>query len=354
MNSSSTSSFELGPHERVRPGRVPVAALALLALVAFVEIIASATDEWFVDAGSWHWQSKRALLDAGALDGDVAVFGTSVLAFGLDPQIANAVSGNGRVVNLAMPGMMLQHQAQLLRERAASAAPPKVAVLEFREVVVTRESWLVGPYFRFWARGRDFLESRFFYFNLPLGLAFVENRISTVFRYREGVSDWIVESARAGGLVRRRRDANRAIPAQMQEHAGWARRQVEDWSIDSSPKPGRPRPWVVNPAGQLWLRRFLDTAASHRLHVVLLLTPAPPPPRLVETPGPHGFRARFTADVARLREEYPGLNLEVFEPTGFALDDFGDEIHLSPKGRVKLSTAFAAWLSDYRQRHVLE
>jgi hypothetical protein len=329
---------------------VPAAALAFLALVALVEIVASATDEWFADGGSWQWQTKRALLDAGALDGDVAIFGTSVLAHGLDPTIANAASGPGRVVNLALVDMTLQHQAQLLRERVASDRPPKVAVLEFREVFVSRGSWTVGPYFGFWARASDLLESRFYYFDLPVGLAFVENRFSTVYRLRESASKWITESVRAGHVVRHRRDANRSIQALMSEHAGWVRPGVEDWSIESA-ESGRPRPWIVNPAGELWLGRFLSTAASHGLRVVLLLTPAPPPPHLVEMPGPDGFRARFNAHLARLREEYPELSLEVLEPAGFAMDDFADEIHLNPKGREKLSAAFAAWLSDYRQRH---
>jgi hypothetical protein len=333
---------------------VPLAALAFLALVGIVELVASATDEWFADGGSWQWQTKRALLDAGALDGDVAIFGTSVLAHGLDPTIANAAPGPGRVVNLALVGMTLQHQAQLLRERVESGRPPKVAVLEFREVFVSRGSWTVGPYFGSWARASDLLESRFYYFDLPVALAFAENRFSTVYRLRESASDWIAESVRAGHLVSRRRDANRAIQAMMSEHAGWARPGVEDWSIESEDARGRSRPWNVNPAGELWLRRFLDTAASRGLQVVLLVPPAPPPPRLVEEPGPNGFRARFNAHVTRLRQEYPEMSLEVFEPTGFALDEFGDEIHLNPRGRAKLSAAFAAWLSEYRQRRMLQ
>jgi hypothetical protein len=325
-----------------------------LALVAVVETVASATHEWFADATSWHWESKRELLDAGALDGDVAIFGTSVLASGLDPTPANLAPENGRVVNLALAGMTLPHQAQLVRERMASGKPPTVAVLEFRELLVTRDTWTSGPYFRFWASGRDFLESRFFYWNLPLGLAFVENRISTVFRHREGLRAWIEESASGLGPTRRRRNRNEAILAEMREHAGFARPDVEDWSIDWTPKPGRIRPWNVNPAGELWLRRFMDTAAAHSLRVVLLLPPVPPPPRLIEGLGPYGFRARFNAQVSRLRQEYPGLSLDVFEPTGFLLEDFGDEIHLNPRGRAKLSHAFATWLSAYRVRHALQ
>jgi hypothetical protein len=338
----------------VRPGSVPVAAIAFLALAACVEIFASAAVEWFADFGSWQWHSKRVLIDAGALDGDVAIFGTSVLASGLDPHVANAPSGKEPVVNLALAGMTLQHQAQLLRERLASAAPPRLAVLEFREVFVAQDTWYVGPYFRFWATGREFLESRYFYFDPSLTLAFLENRISTVFRHREGVRNWIVESVASGSPARRRLEGNRMLHSRMEEHAGWIKPEVEDWAVESLAGRGEPRPWLVNPAGEIWLRRFLDAASSHGLRVVLLVPPALPPPHVVETPGPDGFRARFNAHVERLRHEYPGLDLEVFEPAGFALDDFSDRIHVNPRGRAKLSAAFAAWLSDYRHRRVLQ
>jgi hypothetical protein len=333
---------------------VPVAALVFLALVAVVETVASDTHHWFADPSFWHWETKRALLDSGELDGDVAVFGTSVLVYGLDPAVANRASASGRVVNLALPGMSLQHEAQFFRDRMASGRPPRVAVLEFRQVVIERESWISGPYFRFWASWRDFAESRFLYWNLPLALGFAENRLSTVFRHREAANYWLEQSALARGPVRRRRDRNEEITVEMRAHAGWVRPEVEDVSLEWSGKPARPRLWQVNPAGELWLRRFLETAAASDVRVVLLLPPSPPPPRLVETLGPQGFRARFNGHVARLREEHPGLSIEVFEPTGFELDDFGDEIHLSPKGRAKLSEAFAAWIAAYRARHGLQ
>jgi hypothetical protein len=91
---SSTSSFELTPDERVRPGRVPVAAIVFVGLVALIEVTASANHDWFANAPSSQWESKRTLLDAGQLDGDVAVFGTSVLFFGLDPGVANQATRN--------------------------------------------------------------------------------------------------------------------------------------------------------------------------------------------------------------------------------------------------------------------
>jgi hypothetical protein len=64
--------------------------------------------------------------------------------------------------------------------------------------------------------------------------------------------------------------------------------------------------------------------------------------------GPNGFRARYSADIAKLRAEFPALTLPVFEPKGYALGDFADEVHMNERGRVKLSQDFADWLVDYQ------
>ena len=86
------------------------------------------------------------------------------------------------------------------------------------------------------------------------------------------------------------------------------------------------------------------------MRVVLLLPPVPP--YVYEEPGPNGFRARFNADLARLRAEYPTLGLTLFEPTGYELEDFADGLHLSTRGRQKLSHDFAAWLRDHTDRRL--
>src|SRR6476619_2517110 len=98
-SSSSISSSELSAHERVRPGRTRVAAIVFCLAVFVIEAFVGAERVWFADLAAWQWESKRALIDAGQLDGDVAIFGTSVLFHGLDPSAANAASHGGKVVN---------------------------------------------------------------------------------------------------------------------------------------------------------------------------------------------------------------------------------------------------------------
>ena len=88
-------------------------------------LTASHQRQWFADLAAWQWESKRDLID-GCAQGDVAIFGTSVLFHGLDPSAANS-NQSPTVVNLALNGA-LQHQTQLLRERL-SLGIPSVAVL---------------------------------------------------------------------------------------------------------------------------------------------------------------------------------------------------------------------------------
>jgi hypothetical protein len=337
---------DLGPFERIRTGPVPVAALAFILCAIAIEVFVQTHHDWVADLAAWQWETKRTLMDEGALDGEVAIFGTSVLFHGIDPTVANVDTDGGKAVNLALNGMMLQHQTQLLRDRLASAHPPSVLLLEFRHVMVERDSWIRGPYFRLWASFGEFAESRFYYWNPPLALTFATNRSLASFRYREAIDNWLTESARRRGLYRETRDRNQATVEEMRQHRGLVRAVFEDQILRAQER--RERPWVVNTAGEIWVRRFLDLAEAHQLPVVLLLPPSPP--YFVESPGPDGFRAHFDATVSRLRHEYPALEIELFEPFGYGMDDFVDDFHVSRQGRVKFSSDFAAWLAASRTR----
>jgi len=321
-----------------------VAALAFVLCVIAIEVFARGHVEWFADLAAWQWQSKSDAIESGALEGDIAIFGTSVLFHGLDT--TSAVSRDGaRIVNLALNGMEWQHEAQLLRDRVNAPHPPRLAVVEFRQAAVEHDSWIRGPYFRFWATPGEFMESRFYYWDLPLSFTFLANRALVTFRYREAIDNWLFEALRERRIPDATRDRNRATAAAIRTRAGMSPAFDED-HLRAYVGPPRERTWAVNVAGELWMRRFLDLAASRGMQVVLLLPPSPP--YLTERPGPNGFRARFDAEVAALRRDYPSLGLDVFEPKGFALEDFADEIHLNLSGRSKMSAQFAQWIADYR------
>jgi hypothetical protein len=52
-----------------------------------------------------------------------------------------------------------------------------------------------------------------------------------------------------------------------------------------------------------------------------------------------------------LQEEFPGLAIDVIEPTGYDLDDFVDDHHFSEKGGQKLSADLAAWLPQHTKEN---
>lgn len=346
-SSSSTSSSKVSDEERL-PGRGwPVAVFAFLLVVAGVELVAASRHQWFADLAAWQWETKRQLVRAGELDGDVAIFGSSVLFHGLDPSLANRASGSTRVANLALNGMNLQHMTQFLEERMASAHPPSTVVLEFRWAIVEHESWFRGPYFRFWASTGDFLESRFYYWNAPLIVGFAENRVSPTFRYREAIDNWLSESARARRPVSTTGVRNADVALEMKAHDGMVKADFENRTVAPPNGGQRERRWLQNTAGELWLRRFLGIAMSHQARVVLLVPPQPP--FFVENGGPDGYRATRDAQIERLRSIYPTLALELFEPRGFESDEFADDVHVNARGRERLSEAFAEWYRTHGQ-----
>ena len=155
MNSSSNfsssaaaaggGSVALSSHGWAPHAGWPRAAIACLVDIVLIEAASSRQREWLADMASWQWESKRHLLDQGALQSEVAIFGSSVLFHGLDSEQANAAAtGPERVVNLALNGMALPQQAQLIQERLVAAPATQTIVLELRESIVPPSSWMVA------------------------------------------------------------------------------------------------------------------------------------------------------------------------------------------------------------------
>lgn len=331
------------------PSRIPRAALVFLLAVFAIEGAVHAHRAWFSDLASWQWESKRTAFDAGLLDSDVVIVGSSVLFHGLDPTGPDSTPGGPRVSNLALNGMMLQHQTQVLRRLAARPRPPRLLVLELRHAEVDPASWVRGPYFLSWATFREFAESRYFYWSPALTLEFLGNRLLPSLRYRAALDNWLSVSARLRAPSREILDRNLAVQQELNAHRGFVRAGFDHRSLGARTGAPQPRAWASNAAGELWLRRFLDEASARHLPVVVLLPPAPEPDTAADAAG--GFQAGFQATLERLRRDYPSTRLDLFAPTGYTRDDFADPIHLNHRGREKLTAAFATWIADYWAAH---
>lgn len=349
MSSSSTSSssataagggkITLSSQEWAPHAGWPRAAIACLVAVVLIEAVAWRQREWFADMASWQWESKRHLLDRGALPGDVAIFGSSVLFHGLDPEQANvSAAGSERVVNLALNGMALPQQAQLIQERLVAAPATRAIVLELRESIVPPSSWTVGPYFRHWASPGQLTESGFLYWNPALVVPFVSNRVLPTFRYREGLDNWLSTALRARSLPRETLDRNRAVAGEMLAHAGFSA-GIFDQQV-APPAAIKARRWRPSWATRYWLQRVADSVTAADARLVLLVTPAP------GDVSDATFEADVAGTVAALRAGRSSLKVDTFFPRGYALEEFADEVHLNARGRAHLSADFASWLSS--------
>lgn len=347
---SSISSFELSPAERVVRSRIPRAALAAALVVVLVEGVLSRNREWFADRASWQWESKQRLIDAGSLDAPVAVFGTSVMFHGLDPTIDFAGSRNHeKVVNLALNGHSLQHSTQLLERYLRKSSGNDTVFLELREATLDRASWLRGPYFRFWATWDEFLQSKSYYWEPSLLIPFAANRLLTSFRYREGIDNWLTVSARTRSLSRSVFERNRAIAHRMRDKKGYVDADYETIALTPEQVPSPQfRPWLADHAGDLWLRRFLTACAERDLRVVLLIPPAPA--FVAADRARSGFYADFSSYVARLEKSFPERHLDTCVFEDYPLMEFTDDHHLNRAGKARFSKDFLTWVDLHRSR----
>jgi len=346
LSSSSISSFELTKYERVYTTTQPRAALVFLLAVVCIEFGVWRGHSWFADLAAWFWETKAELVAEGHLDGEVAVFGSSVLFHGLDPLPADQrLGGKRKVVNLALNGQTLQHSTQILNRFLARNKKVRVVVLEIWNMDVEHDSWLRGPYYRFWATWDEFLQSKVHYWDIAPIVAFAANRSLPSFRYREALDNWVSTCLRTRTISDETLLRNRAVTEEMTEHLGFVPGEVfETVSMNPNQVPAaRERPWLITAAGDLWLRRFVAICERHNLRLVFLQPPAPP---FVESERAlSAYRDAFQGYVTEIKQQYPRLSLETLDFPGYKLENFADDHHLSRKGRVRLSEDFAAWLA---------
>ncbi len=339
--SSGPSEVQFGEFERVRRSQLPLAAMALLLALGAVEATVARHRVWFADAASWTWETKTRMIREGAIDGDVAIVGTSILMSGIDPAVARqGAAGRYSPVNLAHLGMTVQAYAQTWEEFLSQPKRPRLVFVELREFEVTRASWIAGPYFSHEASWSWFLASGVLYFEPSLLLTFAASRALPSFSYRQGLVSWLSRSWLARRPMTDTRDRNLHDTEVLRARFGFSpddRRRMPGVLSQS-----RPRPWRANLAGRYWFNRFLD--ASERSSVEVVLLEAPVPPKVAEDRGRSRYDAGRDAFIQSLRAEHPRLKLEFFAPTGFGLDDFYDDLHLTSAGAVKLSAQFSQWL----------
>lgn len=358
LSTSSSSAghlFSPSPEEHASIKRWPAGALFFLALVVVVECFWRLMLPWYADLAAWQWHVKQELMADHTLNGDLAIIGSSVLFHAMDAKrvnthLATALSGQRRpptVVNLALNGMFLQHQTQLLDRFIRRGHLPQEIILELRAVEIKQDSWIVGPYWQFWATPAEFVQSGALWLEPKLLVSFVSNRVWWSFPYYQSLERWLLTFRRLNNEVQQVYQRNRAVQREMREHLGFTPGTFIEGLTPAAVTPDmrhKSQAWTVTAAGEYWLHQFLTRAAAQGMRVNLLQPPAPP--FVVERRQHDGFDGHFQSYVAQLRQRYPTLGLQVFAPQGYVLDDFADTHHLSVKGAQRLSDAFARWVAQ--------
>jgi hypothetical protein len=324
---------------------MPWAAIVWIVGVAAIELSATHFQDWFADLAAWQWETKHRMLDAGQLNGDVAVVGSSILFHGFDPTEANAdLKSRERVVNLALNGQTLQHSAQLLERRLAEDSSVRMVVLELWNLKVEPESWLGGPYFRSWATWEEFLESGLQYNDPSVLVSFAAYRALPTFRYREGLNNWISSCLQTQWIDTSCRERNDDVAKEMLRSHGFAHSTAEADLLDpqSVPQPVD-RPWHVKQSAVPWIDRIVDACRRRGVEIVLFVPPAPP---FVERDRERSaYYAGFEQYSDDLQRRFPGSEIETLRFAGYDLSDFSDDHHYSCRGQRRLSNDLARWIT---------
>lgn len=329
---------------------MPWALLCAGIVVCAVEFVFYRIHERFADLAAWQWETKNRLLAENQLQGEVVIFGDSILFHGIDPKLCDRVLHHKtNVTNLALNGQTLQHSTQLLEKYCEESRKPKLVILELWNLKVEQESWLRGPYFRFWATTDEFLQSKCYYWNPSLLVPFESNRIFVSYRYQKALDNWIFASIKGSYLDNKVKKRNQAVAVEMEDHNGFVRSTFENQilSLDDVPVPTS-RPWHIHESAEIWLHRFLNICERRKLSVVLLIPPAPF--FIVNDQNISGFNEGLATFLSELQQKYPSVNLRLLRFTDYQLDDFCDDHHLSQKGRQRLTHDFADWLKDNSSR----
>lgn len=333
--------------ERLPARKMPWAVIVFVLLVVFIETGLRVNREWFADRAAWQWEVKKEMLAHQQLSGDIAIMGTSVLFHGVDALRINQATGDKpRVVNLALNGMQIHHIAQTLEDQLEQGNRYDHVLVEMRDLDLSRESWVGGPYWRLWATWDDLLESRIPLHEPSLVVPFAANRTLTSFNYRQGLDNWVFASAKAKKPTSEYRNRNQQVGRFMIDHLGYSQGEFPH-NMANQPEPiPKAHPFAPNLSGSYWFEKLLATCEKHNVKLTLLVPPAPP--YIVRDRAASNYNKDLAAYVASAQTRHPNLQLDVLRFEAYTLADFADDHHFSPQGTDKLTQDVAGWVKGLK------
>jgi hypothetical protein len=340
-----------------RRGRsLPFGFFGMLAIVASFEWFVAAHSFDFSDGPAADWKRTGRASTAEALDAEILCFGSSLLKFGLVPDLIEKRTGL-RTFNLSLLGGQAPSSYFLLRRVLEAGAKPKLILLDCQDMPskpghdhvrglslpLHMTSWpellSLRELFELSCSARD---STFF------GSVFIRESLPSYRRRRELRGE-------LGQLVRKGTTNLRA--QNLINGRNW---RINCGSILMPPKPGNktrvtsdqrklPRcEWALDPVTSEYLREFFALAASNGVQVVWLIPPTSPEHEgLRVSVGQH---EHMTQVAREFQAAFAGLVVIDGRTSGYDRSVFIDDSHLSKPGAVAFTGEIAEVIARIMER----
>ena len=318
--------------------RLPAGLLGMIAIIIAIEgyVVHREPDLMRHEVLDWRTTSRQSTRNAPKAK--MLILGDSMVKFGVQPHVLRVETGR-KAFNLAVCGGTPPASYFLLRRTLNAGGKPDAILVDFTKVHVgegPRSVLKHYPWFELlslreavelsWSmRDADFLASTMSKELIPS----VRNRLplrSNIMTALAGGSHSEREVSNFVGFNRAVNNNAQVNPKNPNFH-------------DAAVPPGLglvPDKWSPDPVNAVYVRKFLDLAASRRIPVFCILPP--------QSPGTQGVldatggERRLVTWLRSLESSYPNLSMIDVRHAGYDATVFVDEIHLDGEGAQVLST----------------
>jgi hypothetical protein len=315
----------------------------MVCLVVMAEWFVARHDRDFRHVWGWDWRLTSQAIDREAAGCELLCLGDSLVKFGVAPQVLEQRLGL-RAYNLALSAGSPPAIYFVLRRALERGARPKAVLVDLvphgiaGDLSGNRTVWpeLLDV--------RDALDLAWNAHDWSLFGASMLGRILPSLRgramIREHVQLALRNEPRAARIASEFyiRDNRRNRGGCMVSESEAYRDNLAAFVPQLFPAAWRPRPLNV-----LYVRRFLDLAARHRIAVYWLVPPFAPDVRARLSQS--GLDALYSQFLEGLQARYPNLTVIDGRPSGFDQAAYVDPLHLNRRGALAFTEGVAEVLA---------
>jgi hypothetical protein len=313
----------------------------MLALVAAFEAFLAVHDDDFAEGSAADWKRSRLAASREAVDADVLCFGSSLLKFGLMPEMIEGQTGL-RAFNLSVLGGQTPSSYFLLRRALKAGARPRLILVDNQDMPSKSGFDVRGLslplHIRCWPELLDPREALELAWSArdPSFFGAVMARKLPSFKSRREVCGELYKWVRKG-----------LTNARVQHYITGRNWRIHRGSILMPLKPSNltkvtpeqmalaPCEWTLDPITSEYMGKFLRLASERGIPVIYLIPPT--------SPEHEGLRVRVgqheqtTRSAREFQAQFPGLLVADARTSGYDRSVFVDDSHLAKPGAIAYS-----------------